>query len=315
MRTSFGTGPGASFSSLPWGDGYTANILLTGGGQDNEHFAGLEHDAESDTEHAQFRNYASAQGRWLAPDSSLGSYDLINPQSMNRYAYVLNNPLSLIDPSGLEDEQACGDDEDCGGSGDDGGGDGGGGVFAGADDTPVNPGDPFVFQLNTFATSLSDYQPLADPLGYFTGFQNSTTSLLGALPGLGGVARTDTTLNKLLKCPSQASAASQAYTDSHPFDPLVASIKGSAVGLVRGAAFGAYAGAQTGAVATIPFGPGVAVGGALEGGAVGAIFGAIRGAVTGPLTNYIKTQAISAYIYGSGTIGCLLTPSAPSGGG
>jgi hypothetical protein len=129
--------------------------------------------------------------------------------------------------------------------------------------------------------------------------------------GRGGFAPSNPTLNRLLKCPSQASAASQAYTDSHPIDPLGASIKGSAVGLARGAAFGAYAGAQTGAVATIPFGPGVAVGGALEGGAVGAIFGAIRGAVTGPLTNYIKTQAISAYIYGGGTIGCLLTPSAP----
>jgi RHS repeat-associated protein len=44
--------------------------------QDNEHFAGLERDAESGTEHAQFRNYASAQGRWLAPDSYMGSYDL-----------------------------------------------------------------------------------------------------------------------------------------------------------------------------------------------------------------------------------------------
>ena len=38
MRTDFGDGPGASFTSLPWGDGYTANILLTGGGQDNRTF-------------------------------------------------------------------------------------------------------------------------------------------------------------------------------------------------------------------------------------------------------------------------------------
>ncbi len=118
MRTSFGTGPGASFTSLPWGDGYTANILLTGGGQDNEHFAGLEHDAESDTEHAQFRNYASAQGRWLAPDSYLGSYDLTNPQTMNRYSYALNNPTSFIDPSGLREcptsgcEESSGDDNE-----------------------------------------------------------------------------------------------------------------------------------------------------------------------------------------------------------
>ena len=42
----------------------------------------------------------------------MGSYDLTNPQSMNRYAYVLNNPLSLIDPSGLD--PICNTDPDTG---------------------------------------------------------------------------------------------------------------------------------------------------------------------------------------------------------
>ena len=37
-------------------------------------------------------------GTMLAPDPMLGS--LLNPQSLNRYAYVANNPGSLIDPSG-----------------------------------------------------------------------------------------------------------------------------------------------------------------------------------------------------------------------
>jgi RHS repeat-associated protein len=114
MRTDFGAGVGASFTSLPWGDGYTENIILGGGDQDNEHFAGLERDAESGTEHAQFRNYASARGRWLAPDSYMGSYDLTNPQSMNRYTYALNNPVSLTDPSGLKE---CLDDPCEGGGG------------------------------------------------------------------------------------------------------------------------------------------------------------------------------------------------------
>ena len=100
MRTNFGAG-WPSYVSLPWGDGYSATVNNLGGDQDNKHFAGLERDAESGTEHAQFRNYASAQGRWLAPDSYMGSYDLSNPESMNRYAYVLNNPISLVDPMGL----------------------------------------------------------------------------------------------------------------------------------------------------------------------------------------------------------------------
>jgi RHS repeat-associated protein len=102
MRTNFAGSVGATFKSLPWADGYSATINSSGADQDNNHFAGLERDAESGTEHADFRNYASAQGRWLAPDPNLGSYDLLNPQTMNRYSYALNNPASLVDPSGLD---------------------------------------------------------------------------------------------------------------------------------------------------------------------------------------------------------------------
>ena len=101
LRTTYSGAVGATYQSLPWGDGYTATVNNSGADQDNEHFAGLERDAESGTEHAQFRNYASAQGRWLGPDSYLGSYDLTNPQSMNRYAYALNNPTSFTDHKGL----------------------------------------------------------------------------------------------------------------------------------------------------------------------------------------------------------------------
>ena len=101
MRTTYSGAVGSTYTSLPWGDGYTATVNTSGADQDNGHYAGLDRDAESDTEHAQFRNYASAQGRWLAPDPYMGSYDLSNPQSMNRYAYVLDNPSSFLDPSGL----------------------------------------------------------------------------------------------------------------------------------------------------------------------------------------------------------------------
>src|ERR1700735_338098 len=103
MRTNYAASVGSSYVSLPWGDGYTATVNSSGADQDNAHFADLERDAESGTEHAQFRNYTSRQGRWLAPDPYSGSYDLTNPQSMNRYGYVLNNPMSLLDPSGLLD--------------------------------------------------------------------------------------------------------------------------------------------------------------------------------------------------------------------
>jgi RHS repeat-associated protein len=48
-----------------------------------------------------FREY-SMQGRWPSPDpAGLAAVDLSDPQSLDRYAYVLNDPLNLIDPLGL----------------------------------------------------------------------------------------------------------------------------------------------------------------------------------------------------------------------
>ena len=41
----------------------------------------------------------------MTPDPVGGS--LANPQSLNKYAYVLNNPLAFTDPTGL---YACADD-------------------------------------------------------------------------------------------------------------------------------------------------------------------------------------------------------------
>jgi hypothetical protein len=51
LRTTYNGGVEGSYISLPWGDGYTA----TGSDLDVYHYAMLDHDSESDTEHAQFR--------------------------------------------------------------------------------------------------------------------------------------------------------------------------------------------------------------------------------------------------------------------
>src|ERR1035437_876722 len=97
MRTSYNGSMEGTYSSLPWGDGKSS----TGADIDANHYAQLDHDPETDTDHAQFRQYSNKQGRFFSPDPYDGSYDASNPQSMNRYTYAMNNPLSMVDPSGL----------------------------------------------------------------------------------------------------------------------------------------------------------------------------------------------------------------------
>jgi RHS repeat-associated protein len=68
---------------------------------DQNKFATYQHESESNLEHAGFRKYASIQGRFTSPDPFLGSIDLANPQSWNRYAYAGNTPMIAADPLGL----------------------------------------------------------------------------------------------------------------------------------------------------------------------------------------------------------------------
>jgi len=98
-----------------------------------------------------FREYRPAQGRWTSPDpAGLAAVDPSNPQSWNRYAYVLNGPLNVVDPLGLVPPTICLIDGGC----PPGGGAGGGmgdctivsidylvdGVYQGTDDYLNCPG-------------------------------------------------------------------------------------------------------------------------------------------------------------------------------
>ena len=66
-------------------------------------FTGQEQDTVSGIHDFPARKYPPVQGRWLSPDpAGLAVANPTNPQSWNRYAYVLNNPLSLVDPLGLD---------------------------------------------------------------------------------------------------------------------------------------------------------------------------------------------------------------------
>jgi RHS repeat-associated protein len=98
--------PAAAFFNGPFGDYQTK----TGSGSDPSglHFTGQERDTESGLDYFPARYYSSYLGRFLSPDyNELGGgadavpyADFTNPQSLNLYAYVNNNPLTTADPDG-----------------------------------------------------------------------------------------------------------------------------------------------------------------------------------------------------------------------
>jgi RHS repeat-associated protein len=86
------------------------NLWAWSGTMEDQRFASLgKRDAETGLDPTWARLYSSTQMRWLSPDPLAG--DITNPQSLNRYAYVMNNPTTLIDPLGLwcePDNPTCG---------------------------------------------------------------------------------------------------------------------------------------------------------------------------------------------------------------
>jgi RHS repeat-associated protein len=95
---------------LPFGEERTTIGQHQARGYDREEplrFTGHERDFDSDTpndsssyiDYMHARYYATEPGRFLSPDPILGS--LLQPQSWNRYAYVFDNPLNFLDPTGM----------------------------------------------------------------------------------------------------------------------------------------------------------------------------------------------------------------------
>jgi len=66
----------------------------------NYKFTGKERDSESGLDYFGARYYSFAHGRFASADPSALSEDGANPQTWNRYSYVLNKPLGGIDPNG-----------------------------------------------------------------------------------------------------------------------------------------------------------------------------------------------------------------------
>jgi RHS repeat-associated protein len=90
-----------TWQNLPFGE-LTPNSTM---GATEHHFTGKERDAESGLDYFGARYYTSAMGRFLSPDWSakvepVPYAKLDDPQSLNLYSYVRNNPMSRTDPTG-----------------------------------------------------------------------------------------------------------------------------------------------------------------------------------------------------------------------
>ncbi|MDP9267984.1 MAG: hypothetical protein M3P27_06610 [Acidobacteriota bacterium] len=77
-------------------------------GSNKYKFTGKERDSESGLDYFGARYYASATARWLSPDwaanaTAVPYADFGNPQSLNLYSYVGNNPTNRVDPDGHVD--------------------------------------------------------------------------------------------------------------------------------------------------------------------------------------------------------------------
>ena len=98
ITSSSGTNP-TYYYYYPYG-----GLVATVGSDPNRYkFTGKERDTESGLDNFGARYNASSVGRFMTPDSLyLELHRLIDPQRLNLYGYVRNNPLNLTDATGLD---------------------------------------------------------------------------------------------------------------------------------------------------------------------------------------------------------------------
>ena len=95
---------------LPFGEeilpNQTVNFRTAGqkyvGDGVRQKFTGYQKDGETGLDFAEARMYENRHARFTAVDPLLASGKSANPQTFNRYAYVVNNPLVYTDPTGLQ---------------------------------------------------------------------------------------------------------------------------------------------------------------------------------------------------------------------
>jgi RHS repeat-associated protein len=113
------------YDYLPFGEGIAAGVNGRSSLYSTSTFDGLtvkftgkERDAETGLDYFGARYFSGAQGRFTTPDWSakpepIPYADLRDPQSLNLYAYVRNNPLSRTDPTGHYLDKCASGDKQC----------------------------------------------------------------------------------------------------------------------------------------------------------------------------------------------------------
>ena len=79
----------------------------------NQQFTSKERDNESNLDYFGARYFSGAQGRFTTVDPLMASAKASDPQTWNRYAYALNNPLRYVDPNGMEVPDECAKNPNC----------------------------------------------------------------------------------------------------------------------------------------------------------------------------------------------------------
>jgi len=145
--------------------------LTTGSILTEKLFTGQREMAGLGVYHYGARFYSPKTGRFLSADMIVQSY--ANPQSLNRYSYVLGNPLKYTDPTGhtvacdpMEDD--CHDDDSGGNNNNNNNNDGGGNDPTDPTEDADDPNPGGIVLDNTTTPTCSSYMcnPNMPPAGY-----------------------------------------------------------------------------------------------------------------------------------------------------
>ncbi len=93
---------------MPFGEDFGES-----GEQQKQHFTSYERDSETGTDYAMNRQYGQSVGRFNRVDPLASSADKGSPQSWNRYAYAVSDPVNKVDRMGLYAFSPTGEDNPC----------------------------------------------------------------------------------------------------------------------------------------------------------------------------------------------------------